>query len=153
MSDVLISQAGKVAALDVQDALPAIVTVEQFTVSDVLLIQSIAYEQKTNQQFQTSLEKAVYIYVFGDQMGSVTVSGLAFVSGCSGETSGLAGLVEYYKSKRASKRSTPVIFSVGDEVQASGFLTALQVRSHSENPELSGLVYGYSMTINTLPEG
>ena len=155
MSDMLLSAAGKVAALDIKDALPAIVKVEGLNdsgSSDVVLIQSISYDQKTNQQFQTSLDKAVYIYVFGDHMGSITVSGIVFTSSCSSKDNGLAALVKFYNDNRAAKRSTPVSFSAGADVRASGFVTDFQIRSQSESKEFSGLIYGYSMTISTLPE-
>ena len=115
------------------------------------LISGVKYNQSTNHQFQMSLEGSVYLYVFGDAMGSVMVNGIAFPSLCNGAGEGLVEVFDYYRSNRASKNPEPIQVQIGSET-ISGFLTALTVNGQTVAEEPEGFLSHYAFIINSLPK-
>lgn len=111
------------------------------------IIEAPAMRHAVNIQFMTSLEDAVYAYVFGDQMGKVLLKGVAFAGRCTGSGSGLKDLDDYYKDFRASQREEVVAVTIGPVTQ-SGFLTSLEIASR--DPKF--MMLDFTMTINTLPK-
>lgn len=149
MASVFLSKVGVVNVVggDDGEALPGRVELDGL-VSTAVIIVDANYTQATNQQFQSSLEDTIYMYVFGDQMGKVEITGLIFGAGClGGATSGVEDVLNYYKDNRASKKETAVIVQVG-ETKISGFLTAMMIRS--ENPE--DRINRFAFTISSLPD-
>jgi len=151
MAVVLSSKPGTVAIIGGEDgdeaALPGRVTLDGFVAATVI-IRDAKYHQETNQQFQSSLEDTIYMYVFGDKMGSITLMGFIFGANCpSGGTSGIEYVLDYYKANRASQRPTAVIVMVGD-TKISGFLTAMDIGM--EDPE--SRINRFSFNVSTLPD-
>lgn len=112
------------------------------------IIESPSYRQRTNQQFQTSLEDAVYIYVFGDQMGQLTLNGVAFSAICPNPNpNGLQQVMDYYDNFRASNRPDPVTVTIASH-RIRGFITSLDIAPR--DPELQ--LYNFSLGISALPK-
>jgi hypothetical protein len=156
MGDIFNSSPGVVAVVENQAVVPGRVKVGNFEPA-AALISSIDYEQNTNQQFQTSLDAAVYIYVFGDQMGKVVVEGIAFMSTCEGSENGLKEILDFYGSNRASRKADPIQVVLGDD-SVVGFLTGIAVRGNSGKAEGFGpgdasIFNTFRLLINTLPRG
>lgn len=154
MAELIASRRGTVVVLtrdDQQGDIPGKVLIEGFEPLSAI-IDSPNIEQSVNVQFQTSLSSAVYAYVFGDKMGSVTIEGTAFAARCgdSGpdlEQNGLRDVVEFYNTRRASQDKRLIVVTFGPE-RISGFLTAM--RLYSKDP--LHMLLGYSFTINALPK-
>lgn len=146
MADLLACQRGKVVVMEGCDGVPGKILLKDFEPT-AAIITSPAITQKTNVQFQTSLKEAVYVYVFGDQMGIVTIAGVAFAAKCEGDESGLEEIFDYYRNYRASQRKEPVEVTFGKE-SVSGFLTAADISSCDP----SFLTLDFKFTINTLPK-
>jgi hypothetical protein len=111
------------------------------------IIEAPSLQHAVNIQFQTSLEDAVYAYVFGDKMGQVSLRGVAFAGKCTGSASGLKDLDDYYKDFRASQRQEVIAVTIGPVTQ-SGFLTGMVISSR--DPKY--MLLDFEMTINTLPK-
>lgn len=81
------------------------------------IVTSVGIRMDVNAQFLHTLDDAIYIYVFGDRVGDLVISGLAFIESCQGKDtkSGVAAAVEYYANNRASSptRTTPVLAKLG----------------------------------------
>jgi hypothetical protein len=75
------------------------------------IITRLTISQQVNVQFLHTLGSLIYVYVFGDRMGSVSLSGLSFLCACDdGESSGGAEIgaekmMLWYKQNRASKKA------------------------------------------------
>ena len=107
-------------------------------------------DQAVDIQFQTSLKEAVYAYVFGDKMGNVTLSGIAFAGRCGNEeASGLKDMFDYYKDYRASKRKEVVTVTFGPEAM-SGFLLSLNMSALQADAR--DLAMSFTMALATLPK-
>jgi len=153
MADIFNSVPGVIAVLEDEFIIPGRVHVEGFE-PEMALISGIDYSQLTDHQFQTSLERKVYIYVFGDAMGEVRVHGLAFPALCDniGGTNGLIEVLDYYKNNRASAQPTPVqVFIGSDEEVITGYLTAVQIRTKAIADDPSSFFSAWTMMINALP--
>ena len=140
------------------------------------MVSGVDYKQSVDAQFQTSLERDIYAYVFGDNMGDVLVHGRAYfqcpkdnsatftsanglydsasgkqVNGQSdGSRTGFDDIVDLYAKKRMSQYFPPVTVTVGKKTM-QGYLTSLLVKAVGLSDEPSGLVYDFTVTINTLP--
>ena len=153
MSDILNSKPGIVATLEDQFVIPGRVAIEGFE-PQLALITGINANQKTDQQFQTSLARKVYIYVFGDQMGRLVVEGLAFPGSCEniGGTIGLIEVLNFYKERRASVNPAPVQVYIGsDDNVETGYLTEVDIQSKAVGDDPASFFSRWTMVINALP--
>ena len=137
----------------------------------MFMISGTDYKQSVDAQFQTSLERDIYAYVFGDNMGDAVVHGRVYapckqktdaaemtgrIEGVTdqprggGERTGLDDIMDLYAQKRLSNYFPPVTLSIGKRI-IRGYLTSLVVKAVGLSDEPSGLVYDFSATINTLP--
>jgi hypothetical protein len=146
MSDLLACRRGTVITIEGCEGIPGTLTVDGFE-GRAAIIVAPAVTQKVNVQFQTSLKEAVYAYVFGDQMGSISLSGVAFASRCDDDSNGVKELFEYYDDYRASVRKEVVTVTIADKA-FSGFLTSMNVRP--QDPE--HMISAFNLEINVLPE-
>lgn len=100
----------------------------------------------TSTQFQQSLENVLYVYSFGDQMGNMTLRGMAFPRQCDAESNGIAELLKFYKEYRVSKSGSRIRLTFADEV-INGFLVGLALTTVDAS---SGL-HSFTLLIKTIP--
>jgi hypothetical protein len=158
MADIFVSVPGSVVAFELTQATVGQINVPAEIVDPKLkdlkqpspvIFGSMAWKQQTHQQFSNSLDGSVYIYVFGDQMGTIEISGFAFARLCGTNEDGLQKVLEYYKQNRASQRATPIQVNVASQT-VQGFLTSIEARTLSGgSPE--AIVHQYNLGINALP--
>ena len=146
MSDLLACRRGTVITIEGCEGIPGTLSVDGFE-AEAAIIVAPSVAQKVNVQFQTSLKEAVYAYVFGDQMGVVSLNGMAFASRCDGDANGIKELFEYYDDYRASVRKEVVTVTIADKA-FSGFLLSLDLRPQS--PE--HMISSFAMQLAVLPE-
>lgn len=112
------------------------------------IIEAINTNQSVNVQFQPSLGGPVYVYVFGDNMGDISIMGTAFAGMCDDSShSGLKEIFDYYNANRASQRQEVVTVTYGSE-SLEGFLTRMTLQPLRTSDILSR----FSLVINTLPK-
>jgi hypothetical protein len=146
MSELLVCRRGMVVKMEGHGGIPGKVKLEGFEpLASIIIAPAIG--QRVNVQFQTSLKKSVYVYVFGDQMGNVVIHGIAFAGLCKGNDSGLKDVFNYYKEFRASVHDKPVTVTFGEET-ISGFLMAMDMRS--KDPDY--MTVDFALTISSLPK-
>ena len=146
MSELLACRRGTVVVIEGCNGIPGKVKLEGFEpLASIIVAPSIG--QRVNAQFQASLKKAVYVYVFGDQMGNVIIHGIAFAGLCRGNASGLKDVFGYYKDFRASKRDKPLTVTFGEET-ISGFLVAMTMSP--KDPDY--MMVDFALTISSLPK-
>jgi hypothetical protein len=87
------------------------------------IVTRLTIGQQVNLQFLHSLGDLIHVYVFGDRMGSVGLSGLAFACACpDGSDLGAEQMLAWYKRNRASRRKDPLKIAIGRTV-IEGFVT------------------------------
>lgn len=91
------------------------------------IITRMTLAQQVNIQFLHSLGALIYVYVFGDRMGQIGLSGLSFTCQCDGDASGnkvgAEQMLLWYKRNRASRRRTPIKLTIGNAYILEGFVT------------------------------
>jgi len=77
-------------------------TYVNIAVTDLQVVEPVSH------QFSQSLQDTTYLYVFGDEIQSLEVSGICFPSTCddSGNVMGIDRLFALYKKYKASSTST-----------------------------------------------
>lgn len=146
MAELLACHRGKVVVLEGCKGLPARLILEGFE-PVASIIESPEVRQAVNIQFMTSLKDAVYAYVFGDQMGAITLQGTAFAGRCEQTDSGLKDVFDYYRNYRAAKRKEVITVAFGPE-SFSGFLT--EMRMWPRDPRY--VMVNFVLTFSTLPK-
>jgi hypothetical protein len=68
------------------------------------------------------------VYVFGDRISELQISGIAFAQLCGGTSteSGMAEVLDFYEKNRISEAAAPVKIKFGERA-FEGFLTGCQV--------------------------
>lgn len=97
------------------------------------IITRVTVAQQVNLQFLHTMGKHVYVYVFGDRMGQIGLSGLSFANECSDLSVGPAPLssaehgavkmFDWYRRNKASKKRDPVRVNIGMRDNLDGFAT------------------------------
>lgn len=116
--------------------------------SHASIVTRVGVNEQVNAQFLHTVGAHVYVYVFGDRVGDLMLSGLAFTGSCdSGDAPGIVLIRDWYLDNRLSKRKAPVLVTIGPST-VEGFL----IRSNYEVVDPSiGLVQWNSFLV-TLPE-
>ena len=86
------------------------------------IVTRVMLSERSNVQFLHTLGNHVYIYTFGDKIGSVTLSGLAFTQACGIFQPGGELVYTWYKTFRVSRSPLPVRVALGLTV-LEGFVT------------------------------
>lgn len=116
---------------------------------DRIVLTRVTVNQNVNVQFLHSLGNRVYIYSFGDRLGQITLSGMAFATSCEfGATSHSAkNVLEWYKTNKASTRGDAIRVSIFDYA-FQAFLISLTADVVDDKTKL----VQWSITLATLPE-
>lgn len=112
------------------------------------IVTRLTISQQVNIQFLHTLGALIYVYVFGDRIGAVNLSGLSFACECPGGSElGAEKMMLWYKTNRASKKRELVEVQIGKTV-IRGFVVSFT--EDVVDPSLNLVQWGVSMT--ALPE-
>ena len=152
MPDIFSSTPGTVAVLTSDSALPGKISIAGVNETS-FLYTGLQDTQEAEYTLQNSLQRAVYLYVFGDKTGQLDIHGrvLLLVCGASGTDEGIKNMFALYASKRASAQNEPVVVSIGSET-VSGFLVRMKVSTVTLAEDPAGFCYDFTLTLVTLPK-
>lgn len=113
------------------------------------IITRVGISSAGNFQFLHTIGNDVYIYVFGDRMGSITLNGLSFESDACSKSSehGFESLYRWYKENRVAVRSTPMSVTIGRDTTFQGFITGLT----GDVQDVQHRTITFQITLATLP--
>jgi hypothetical protein len=78
------------------------------------IITRVTLSEQVNVQFLHALGAQVFIYVFGDRIGSISLAGLSFACDCiEDDIQGAEQMYLWYKDNRASRRQAPIRLMIG----------------------------------------
>jgi len=114
------------------------------------IVTGFQLQSRSGVQFMHTLRDFIYIYVFGERIGTVVISGLSFHQQCPGgdPCHGLESVIDYYKTNSTSERDTPVTIVFGCSVVIDGFLTEIQATLN----EPSQRVANFSLSFQSIME-
>ncbi len=115
------------------------------------IITRMTISQEANVQFLHTLGTHIYIYVFGDRIGSIGLSGLSFSGDCDipglNQSHGGELMLAWYKQFRVSRRRSPVRVMVGN-TPIDGFVTGF---NEDIVDPMTNLIQ-WSVTLRSLPD-
>jgi len=113
------------------------------------IVTRLTVSQQTNVQFLHTLGSLIYIYSFGDRMGTIGLSGLAFPVGCENDDGepGIEKMLKWYRANKASSREKPVRIMIGN-TPLDGFVT----ESNFDVVDPTTNLVQWSISIRSLPE-
>jgi len=123
-------------AVEIQRDCPANQVLKILVNDDILagIITGMTLEMSGNYQFLHTVNDFVYFYAFGDRVGTLTLTGLGFMTACAGSAKGgILQLYDYYMSNRSIKRggkAMPIVIEGGEpsaSVALWGFLTGMRM--------------------------
>jgi hypothetical protein len=85
-----------------------------------IIVSAIGFSGQVNAQFMHTLKRNVYIYVFGDRVGSIMVDGYAFMNRCSGNGN-FTEIIQYYRNNNLANLGTSLSLAGG--YGGRGYLT------------------------------
>lgn len=127
MIDILGSNPGYISVLESPGGNHTDFEMDGFdeTVGFQAIVTRVDNAPRTSHQFRHSLDRWVYLYVFGDRTAEMVVSGLAFARSCfqDGQTyHGVEWVQYYYNTNKLSERADPVIITIGTDTAFEAFL-------------------------------
>lgn len=118
---------------------------------DRSIITRMTLSQEANVQFLHTLGTHIYLYVFGDRIGAVNLSGLSFSGDCDvpglQQEHGGERMLAWYKEHRVSRRRQPVRVMVGN-TPIEGFVTGFQ---EDVVDPMTNLIQ-WAVTLRSLPD-
>jgi hypothetical protein len=149
MATIISTSPGQVVAVDTgRSAVPFRITLPGFPQGSAIITRANITHQG-NFQFLHTIQEFIYVYVFGDRIGDMQVSGYAFLQSCTGGGNGLIQAIGYYGNNRIAARGTPVRIGFGT-LAGQGFLTGGQF-SVVDQGEV-GTLGQFLLNFKTFPE-
>jgi hypothetical protein len=121
------------------------------------IITQVVVSQATNHQFLHTLGNDIFVYVFGDRIGEMTITGLSFSRLCTpfgcnpgflgGAQHGMELMLEYYRRNKMSSRQSPIVVQLG-RIPIKGFITGM---TQQMNDPATWIVQ-YGLRVAILPD-
>lgn len=100
-----------------------------------LPVTGFALELQGNYQFLHTVNDFIYLYVFGDRIGELVVTGMGFYANGCGDESSICKILDYYMTNRVAKHKQAIAIKLGTCKTFLSFLTGM--RLEASKPETS----------------
>lgn len=116
------------------------------------IITRVVVSERVNAQFLHTIGADIYVYVFGDRIGNVVISGLAFASSCHGgegadDRHGAERILKWYRKHRLSRRKEPIRILIGN-TPIEGFM----MEFNEDVADSSTTMMQWTVVLQALPE-
>jgi len=148
-------QVGQVAAF-IDPTIPArtLVRLENWDGYQVQksIITQATFSAQANLQFLHTMGGNIFIYVFGDRIGTMSLSGLSFDSTCDSAVGviGVENVVQYYNQYRAVNRQLPLKITLGVATTFTAYL--IGVSCQIADPKSRIWEFNYRFAIIPFPK-
>jgi len=113
------------------------------------ILTNIEINEQGNFQFLHTLGNEIFLYVFGDRIGSFNVNGLSFYDNCTSERAhGISLVLEYYRRNRVANRATPLLITMPPSLVLRCYLTSFRGRV----ADASRRLFEFSLGLALIPE-
>ena len=94
------------------------------------IFTNMTIAEQGNFQFLHTLGNHIYIYVFGDRIGTFGLSGLSFFDNCGTELPsgriGIINVISYYRHARLARQPAPVFVTINPDAVFRTFLIGMR---------------------------
>lgn len=158
------SARGLVSALPASNASPGLLEVDGwggFTGFKSIFTRVLIGEA-TNHQFQHTIGERIYLYVFGNRMGGLSLSGLSFFETCgqqigpvlladADQSIGISRVIRFFKQNRLSRREIPLRVTLDPTTVFEAYLQSLQCEAVSTASTVNRM-YQFHMNLALPPD-
>jgi hypothetical protein len=116
------------------------------------IVAGLSWKDGVNVQFTHTMGDEIYMNVFGNRMGTLTIEGVTFAAEgkskkCVGNIHGIQGVIDWYKENRVSANDTAIVVTVGGKEPISGYLVGASYQA--KDPQ--NWTINYRLDIATVP--
>lgn len=117
------------------------------------IVTRVGINSAGNFQFLHTIGNDVYLYVFGDRMGDITLHGLSFAGGTCGENGqagnhGFEQLYSWYTRNRIAVQKEPAKVTIGRDTTFTGFIIGMT--ADAADPKTRTIQF--QITLSLLPD-
>ncbi len=115
------------------------------------VINRVYVNESTNAQFLHTLGGDIYIYTFGDRLGTLTISGMSFEAQCGGSNGGALGIErvrQFWRKNRLSARAKPVTINIGTRTTFQGYLESFK----ADGSDPQNRIFQYELAFRVAPD-
>lgn len=142
---------GRVVVLEQEGAGGSILDVEGWAGfgSFKCIFTRLHIAEQTNHQFLHTLGDRIYLYVFGDRIGALGLSGLAFYDNCTDDPKiGVVHALEYYRRYRLTKKADPLRVTIDPNTVFEVYLHSFQAATINAAERM----FQFNLNFALLPE-
>ena len=109
----------------------------------------VGVAEQGSYQFLHTLGRNIYLYVFGDRIAGLTLTGVAFFDNCINADAkiGIAHVIQWYRQNRVAKRAEPILVTIDPGTTFEAYL--LSVRGQTINT--AQRLYQFSLSMAAIP--
>jgi hypothetical protein len=119
------------------------------------IFTSVQIAEQTNHQFLHGLGDRIYLYVFGNRIGQLTLGGISFFEICgsgSGQTQiGITQVRDFFRRSRLSNRAAPLRITLDPTTVFEAYLHSFQANAVSTASTTQRL-YQFNLGLSLLPD-
>jgi hypothetical protein len=151
------SVAGVIGSVDLWEGFPSFGSPVGFEMQAIFT--GTSHSEDSGHQFRHSLSRNVYLYVFGDRVGEMMLSGIGFgggacnalsnpVSPATSEASGVSQIIDYYEGMRLTTRASSMNIVLANDQSFQAYL--IKYKIDALPPEWAGAA-NFSFLLRTVP--
>lgn len=142
---------GRVAVLENDGAAGSLLSVDDWGGFEAMksIFTKVSMQEATNHQFLHTLGDRIYLYVFGDRIGNLSLSGVSFHDICNDDRQlGISKVVDYYRRNRLAVREKPLKVTIDPGTTFECYLQGVQ----AETVNAADRMYQFNLLFALLPE-
>ena len=114
------------------------------------LITKVSTQEHGNYQFLHTLGDHIYLYVFGDRIGQLGISGVTFNDNCKDplQEDGISKVIGWYRKHRVAVRKEPLIFTFQPGQVLKGYLVDMR----GDTMDVCQRMHQFYLTLALIPE-
>lgn len=150
--DIFNTNPGRVAAID-SPGIPMDLIVDDWDGFSGFkaILTGVEMQAQCGVQFLHTLRDFIYIYVFGDRISKLRLSGISFWDKCGDpdlDFHGIEHAYQWYLDHRVSQIADPVLVVLGFSTVFFGFVTGFTI----DFKDTESLTAGFTIDMSVLPE-
>ena len=123
------------------------------------LLTTVDFSESSRQRFQSTLDSDIYMYVFGDNMGSMSLTGMAFLDVCTdtpvdGPTGtfapqwdehGMSRVLRFYRESKVSSVPAQMELTFQPGISLQAYMTGLRGQMINTEQQLFQFVLSFAL--------
>lgn len=115
------------------------------------IVTSVTMNESVNAQFTPTLDKSLFMYVFGDQVSNLDVSGVCFLAPQKNGVSGITAMKAFYAANKVSTTGAPISVTLSAAGGAATSFNAFLVSGMFAANDPQNMLGSFSLKLSYAP--